>query len=254
MKEFFKRNKVNIIKALIMLATMVAISCIFLLVLYLFDIVYFDDGVKFNTAMFDSFKGRWYGWILIMLFQVLFTSLLSFIPGASMAFILVIQTFYENPWHAFFISFGGVLLSSFIMYLLGRFGGYNLCKIILGEKDCQKASDLLNNKGTIFFPVMMLFPFFPDDALIMIAGTLKMTLKWFIPSIVGCRGIGVAAIVFGLGNIPYEKFTTPWHWIVFVLVCIVLVVGVFALAMLLNKFLQKRKAKATDCESDTEKQ
>ena len=47
---------------------------------------------------------------------------------------------------------------------------------------------------------MMMFPIFPDDALVMIAGTLKMKLRWFIPSIVIGRGIGIAAIVFGFST------------------------------------------------------
>ena len=70
------------------------------------------------------------------------------------------------------------------MYILGRFGGYKLCVKLLGEEDCNKSLDLLETKSTIFFPLMMLFPVFPDDALVMIAGTIKMKLKWFIPSII----------------------------------------------------------------------
>jgi uncharacterized membrane protein YdjX (TVP38/TMEM64 family) len=121
---------------------------------------------------------------------------------------------------------------------------------MLGEKDCEKASELLNNKGAVFFPLMMMFPIFPDDALVMIAGTLKMSLKWFIPSIVIGRGIGIAMIVFGLGNIPYDKFTTPWHWIAFVLICAALVVLVLFLAYKFNKFLEKKR---TAAEADDEK-
>jgi uncharacterized membrane protein YdjX (TVP38/TMEM64 family) len=144
---------------------------------------------------------------------------------------------------AFIVSFSGVMLSSLMMYILGRFGGYNLGKKLIGEEDCEKACELLNNKGLIYFPMMMMFPVFPDDALVMVAGTLKMSLKWFIPSIVIGRGIGVAAIIFGLSIIPFDKFTTIWHWIGFIGVCTVFLVTVFYLAYRFNKYLEKRNKK-----------
>ena len=95
------------------------------------------------------------------------------------------------------------------MYLIGKFGGRKIVEKIIGEKDCETASQLLNNKGIAYFPVMMLFPIFPDDALIMIAGTLNMSLKWFIPSIAFGRGIGVATIVFG--KLPDHVYQPPLH-------------------------------------------
>lgn len=241
MKEFFKKNKVKIIEILIMIAILVIISVASMLILRAFGVIYYDDGMKINTELFNSFKNSWYGSIIIILIQVIVTNLLCFIPGASMAFILLLQTLYSNPWQAFFIAFLGVLISSTMMYLIGRIGGYKVCVKILGDKDCEKASNLLNNKGAIYFPIMMLFPLFPDDALVMIAGTLKMSLKWFIPSIVLGRGVGVATIVFGLASIPYDKFTTPWHWIGFILICAILIITVFYLAHKLNIYLEKRR-------------
>ena len=159
-----------------------------------------------------------------------------------MAFIMLVQALYDNPPLAFFVSFTGVMLSSLMMYLIGRFGGYNLCKRLLGEEDCEKASDLLNNKGTIFFPLMMMFPMFPDDALVMVAGTLKMSLKWFIPSIVFGRGIGVFTIIFGLSSVPFEKFTSVWHWVAFILACAVVIALIFFGAIKLNKHIQNNKS------------
>ena len=237
----FAKSKAKIIfKILIILAAFVAVSLISFLILRAFGILYFEDGMKLNIELFDSFKSSWYGWIIIIVFQVFVTTLLSFIPGASMAFIILIQALYENAWAAFFITFIGVITSSTLMYITGRLGGYAICKKLLGEEDCKKASDLLNVKGVIFFPLMMLFPIFPDDALTMVAGTLKMSLKWFVPSIVICRGIGIATIIFGLGNIPYDKFTTPWHWIGFIAICALLIALVFFLAFRFNKYLKKK--------------
>ena len=243
-KNYIVSNRKNLGKLLLMVASLVALSAAALFVLYLFDIVYFEDGMQINMHLFDQFRNSWYGWIIIIAVQVVITTLLCFIPGASMAFIILLGAIYTSQLTAFLIAFIGVMLSSLIMYLTGRFGGYAICTRLLGEEDCEKASRLLNNRGVVFFPVMMLFPLFPDDALVMVAGTLKMSLKWFIPSIVVCRGIGIATIVFGLGNISFDKFTTVWHWAGFILACAIGIIAVFWAANKLSLYLEKRSLQA----------
>jgi uncharacterized membrane protein YdjX (TVP38/TMEM64 family) len=240
MKNFLHKYQ-KIVKILFILLIFLLISVISTVILSLFDVIYYEDGVQLNRELFDSFKTTWYGCVLVIFIQVVITSLLSFVPGTSMAFIMLVQTMYDNPWLAFLLAITGVFLSSSMMYLIGRFGGYSLCKKLLGEEDCDKASDLLNNKGTIFFPLMMMFPMFPDDALVMVAGTLKMSLKWFIPSIIIGRGIGVATIIFGLSTVPFEKFTSVWHWVAFVLACAVGIGLIFFGATKLNKYLNSKK-------------
>ena len=247
MKDFLKKYE-KIFKILFILLIFLLVSVVSTVILSLFGIIYYDDGIQLNQALFDSFKTTWYGCVLVILIQVIITSLLSFVPGTSMAFIMLVQTMYDQPWLAFILALTGVFLSSSMMYLLGRFGGYSLCKKLLGEEDCEKASDLLNNKGTIFFPLMMMFPMFPDDALVMVAGTLKMSLKWFIPSIILGRGIGVATIIFGMSFIPFDKFTSVWHWVIFIIACAIGIGLIFLGATKLNKYLNSKKANTEDKE------
>jgi hypothetical protein len=75
----------------------------------------------------------------------------------------------------------------------------------------------------------------------MISGTLKMKLSWFLPSIILGRGVGIATIIFGLSIVPFDKFTEPWHWVVFIALCAIGVVGIFLGALKFNKFMQNRK-------------
>ena len=243
MKEFFKKYKGAIIKFLMVLVACIAVSFLALFILFLFGIIYFDEGMKINGELFDDFQSKWYGVFLIIGFHVFVTTLLSFVPAKSTAFTILFQTIFNNPWKAFLITFIGIEISSILMYLFGRLGGYSICKKILGEKDCERASELLNHKGAIYFPLMMLFPLFPDDALVMLAGTFRMSLKWFIPSIIIGRGVGIATIIFGLTIIPFDRFTSFWHWFFFVLVCLVAVAIVFYLAHLLNKYLESKREK-----------
>ncbi len=230
-------------KILLTILILIAISVVCAFILSLFGIVYYDDGIQLNKELFLSFANSWYGSVLIVIIQIVVTSVLSFVPGASMAFIILVQTLYENKFIAFLVAFSGVMLTSFMLYVLGRFGGLALCKKLLGEEDCNKASELLNVKGKIYFPLMMMFPVFPDDALVMVAGTLKMDLKWFIPSIVIGRGIGIVTIIFGLAIVPFDKFTSIWHWIIFIAICAILIVAVFFFATKFNKYMEKKKNK-----------
>ena len=252
LKNFIKREKKGLINMLITLGIFVALSLITALLLMVFDVIYFDDGMHFNAELFHSFRSSWYGWIVFILLQTGLSMLLCVIPGASMAFILLSQAIYPVAWQAFLLSFSSVMIASATMYIIGRFGGYKLCAKFLGEEDCAKALGLLRDKGTVYFPLMMMFPIFPDDALVMIAGTLKMSLKWFIPSIIIGRGIGIATIIFGFAIVPFDKFTSIWHWVGFVAACAVAIILVFFLANKFNKMLASRRAEDSSSDSSEE--
>ncbi len=245
-KTFFANHKKDIIDLLFILLVLAVISVLTFVLLLAFDIIYYEDGINFNAELFRDFRSSWYGWIIFILIHIALSILLCVIPGASMAFILLSKTIYGVAWQAFLLSFISVMLSSTAMYLVGRFGGYKICVKMLGEDDCKKSLGLLRDKGTVFFPLMMMFPVFPDDALVMIAGTIKMKLSWFIPSIIIGRGIGIATITFGLDLIPFEKFTTPIHWICFIIFCAAAVLAIFSLAIKLNKFMEKKRWKHQD--------
>ena len=251
-KSFFLKNKKALLNMLIMLIFFVVLSVVSVLLLMAFDVIYFEEGMHFNADLFDDFKNAWYGLIIFIIVQTVLSIFLCIIPGAAMAFILLSQAIYPIAWQAFVLSFTSVMISSMVMYIVGRFGGYKLCAKLLGEEDCAKALGLLRDKGTVFFPFMMMFPIFPDDALVMIAGTLKMSLKWFIPSIVLGRGIGIATIIFGIAIVPFDKFTTVWHWIGFVAVCIAFIALVFLAAAKFNKMMHSRRAAQPNEESHSE--
>jgi len=240
MKEFFKRNKQLIWKSLLTLLILILFSAVAAILLIAFDVLYYDEGIQINIHIFDSFTNSWVGVLLFIVLQIVCTTVLCFLPGTTMMFIVLGQTLYKEPWQAFLIVFVGVIISSTVMYLVGRYGGYKLCVKMLGQEDCDRSVDLLRDKGSVFFPIMMLFPMFPDDALVMISGTLKMRLGWFFPSIIIGRGVGIATIIFGLSIVPFEHFTEWWHWVVFIALCALLVVGVFLGALRFNKFMNNR--------------
>lgn len=231
-KRFITEHKKQIISMCVVVAVIGLVSLVTYLILLAAGVfVTGEDGVEFNAVLFDEYKNKWYGALLIIALQTVLTMLLCFIPGISMAFIMLINQLYGgNPLSAFGISFASVVISSSVLYILGRFGGYKLCVKLLGEEDTDKAMTLLRDNGTVYFPLMMMLPVFPDDALTMVAGTIKMKLAWFVPSIVIGRGIGVAAIIFGMAAfLPAVEKTYDWFILItilaFGLYCIFYIAG-----------------------------
>lgn len=190
--------KTKIIRIVILLATIAALS---VGLFFLFKGI----GVTDINSLQQIIKncGAW-GVVVFMALQVLCTILLCFVPGTSMTFITVGVIMFGANVKTFLICFGSVLIASFIMDLIGRFGGSKLICKLVGKKTYNDALALIQTKGVVYVPVMYLLPIFPDDAICMCCGALKM--KWWIHyiEIVLCRGIGCATIVFGINLLPVD--------------------------------------------------
>lgn len=253
MNSFIKKikdNKDQILKILGMLLVLVIISLVTLGILFATNVMYYDEGLAFNAELFNAFKDEWYGIIVFIIMQVFLSIFLCTIPGAAMAFVILSHTLYpDDALKAFFLSFSSVIIASTILYILGRLGGYKICAKLLGKEDCDKSLDLLRRRGTVYFPLMMLFPIFPDDALVMIAGTIKMKLSWFIPSIVVGRGIGIATVLLTVNIIPFDEFTSLYDWLLFITFCVFWITTIFKLANKLDAHLAKKaEAKVAQAE------
>ena len=255
LRERFVKNRRTILGFLTILFCMVAISLISYFVLHAFGVMSFNEegDMVFNPELFASFSSSFLGWVFFILLQTVLSMLLCIFPGVSMALIILSTTviFPGEPVKSFILCFVSVAIASCTMYALGRFGGYRLSVKLVGKEDADHALDLLRDKGTFFFPVMMLVPFFPDEALTMVAGTVRMRLSWFLPSIFVARGIGIATIVFGISAIPFDRFTSPWHWVLFILAVIVVVGGILLLAWRFRSFITRSVA-AKEKDPDTE--
>ena len=249
MKTFInkvKENKATILKLLSLLLIVALISGVTLGVLFLSGVLRYEDGFVFDSHILDSFKGKWYGFIVFILIQTVLSMLLCVIPGVAAAFVMFSTVLYPNPWMAFLLSYSCVIIASAVLYIIGRLGGYKLCEKLLGKEDCEKSLNLLRTRGTVYFPLMMLFPIFPDDALVMIAGVTKMKLSWFIPSIIVCRGIGAATIIFGMSVIPFDSFTSAYDWLILITVCFFWIMEIFTLANKVDRYFERKRNPKSD--------
>ena len=78
-----------------------------------------------------------------------------------MTFILVGVAMFGATWQTFLLCFAGVITSSFLMDILGRFGGSKIIIKLIGEEDYLKAEKLIKEKGISYLPLFYLFPAFP---------------------------------------------------------------------------------------------
>ena len=252
-KKFFIDHKRKIKGFASAFGVALLVSIVTFIVLLLTKVILLSDGeLVFNTELFEIYKGSIGGTLIITAILSILGILLCFIPGLSAASILLVMQLYPEtvPFFgedfmlgAFLVSFGRVLMSSAILYVLGRFGGYALCKKLLGEEDSEKALKLLRENGTIYFPLMMTFPIFPDDALTMVAGTIKMNMSWFVPSIILGRGIGVFTIIFGVNALLPKKGSPSYFYDWFILITVVAfaLICIFYIAGKLNKYMDLKK-------------
>ena len=138
------------------------------------------------------------------------------------------------------------------MDLVGRFGGSKLIIKLIGQEEYDSALNLLQEKGMVYVPIMYLLPVFPDDAICMICGALK--IKWWVHylEILACRGIGCATIVFGIEILPKELVDnlTSFNWayigehivdyLCMLTVIVFWVCVVFTLGRIVDKWLSKK--------------
>lgn len=111
--------------------------------------------------------------VLIQILQVIFSP----IPG--MVTSLAAGALYGVIW-GFLLNVFGVLLGSLgAFYLARRFGTPLVIKMI-GEQLYDKYNYLVSEKYTIGLFILFFLPFFPDDALCLLAGISAMPLSLFI--------------------------------------------------------------------------
>lgn len=178
----------------------------------------------------------------IITFLVLTVLQVVILPIPAAVTILIGVAIY-GPLVSFLLSLAGTYIGSVICFALGKSFGKKLVAWMVGKESAEKYAKMLNDKGRWVFVIMLLFPFFPDDTLCLVAGTTSMSWKFFLLSMLVTRPIMVAFMsFFGSGKIiPYSGWGIP-VWIgIFVLSIAVLIL----VTKLKNKFFRKSEKDMT---------
>lgn len=213
---------------------------------------------------FVGFKGEWikpivestgiWGYFIYIILQVIITTLMCFVPATTFTFTLIsVQIF--GVVTGLILSIIACWLSSITMFLVGRYGGVKLVDWLIGKSAREKAQEMISDRAIVLLPVMLACPFFPDDALCLVAGMTKINIWYFIIMSLLTRSLGITVTAL-LGNdatINYIKATLGNNIVLWVIAINIVLVDIYAIWKLsgkLENILKKRRLKKSSQENE----
>lgn len=159
---------------------MYAGTALFFLALILMCVKAWRMGLFNDLDTLQNFVERTGMWapVIFLLLQVV-QILLAFIPGGI---LLIGGVVIFGPWLGLFYNFLGTLIGSCLNFYLARRWGQPLVRNLMEDKTREKYFHWLDEgkKFDRLFAIAIFLPFFPDDALCLVAGLSKMSWKRFL--------------------------------------------------------------------------
>ncbi|MGX6978007.1 TVP38/TMEM64 family protein [Vagococcus elongatus] len=150
-----------------------------LIVSILLTIYFFQLGVFNDMNALQSLVGTstFIGPLIFILIQIV-QVVIPIIPGgiSTAAGVLIF-----GPLMGFIYNYVGIVIGSVIIFLLGRAYGKPFVLSLISDKTYNKYLHWLDNQGRFdkFFSAAIFLPMAPDDALCLMAGLTKISLKKF---------------------------------------------------------------------------
>ena len=114
-------------------------------------------------------------------------------------------------WKAMILGVLAVVVGSIIVFLAARALGRNAVQKFLDKGVMEKYLPVIEEKQDMFLFLTMLFPFFPDDALCMLAGLTNISLGRFTVIMLLGRPWGlIVAALLGSGSLSLPI----WAWVI----------------------------------------
>ena len=127
-------------------------------------------------------------------------------------------------WQAMLLGIAAIWAGSMLMFLLARRLGHRAVQRWMDHGIMEKYLPVIEEKQDMFLFLTLLFPFFPDDMLCILAGLTSMPTGRFAVIMLLARPWGlIFAALLGSGVLSLP----PWGWAVLVAVLAV----IFVLAM-----------------------
>lgn len=82
-------------------------------------------------------------------------------------------------WPAFLLTSSAVVTGSLLVFWLARVLGRDFADRIVSQKLSEKYQNILRTKAPVFLTLALLFPFFPDDMLCILAGLTSLSFRRF---------------------------------------------------------------------------
>lgn len=92
---------------------------------------------------------------------------------------------------SFLLTFAAVVLGSLLVFQLARILGQPFADRFVNRRLSEKYRHLLQTKTSMFLLLAFLFPYFPDDALCILAGLSRISLRRFLALLLLARPWGL---------------------------------------------------------------
>ncbi len=232
-----KETKVKLIKISVIVLILIAICLAIYLPLQLTGTLNKIDSAEELKEII--LKGGAYSYLIFFVIQFLQVCL---VPIPAIITTLA-GTMVFGPWITSLISIIAVISASVFSFFLGKKIGRKLVVWVAGEEETKKWEEKINRGKYVFF-LMMLFPFFPDDILCLVAGATGMTYKFFIITNIITRPIGIISTCFlGSGQlIPFSGWGIP-VWIILIILGAILFYLSFKFQPQIENFVLKLAGK-----------
>ena len=136
-------------------------------------------------------------------------------------------------WPSLLLGIAAIWAGSMIMFLLSRRLGQRAVQGFIDRSVMEKYLPLIEEKQDMFLFLTLLFPFFPDDMLCILAGLTSIPTGRFAAIMLLARPWGlIFAALLGSGMLSLP----PWGWAVLTLV----LGAVFVLAMKYSQQIEDR--------------
>lgn len=119
--------------------------------------------------------GAWAPIAIILLSMI--QALLAPIPGQA---IEAVSGYLYGPWWGTLFPMLGMVIGSSITFLLARRFGRPLVIRLVGKQSMARLDDLVRRGGALFFFLVWLLPFAPDDLACVAAGLTPMPFRQFL--------------------------------------------------------------------------
>ena len=185
------------------------------------------DSVEELRALIDR-AGAFAG-IVFFLLQML-TVIIAPIPSnvTMMAGALAL-----GFWQAMLLGIAAIWAGSMLMFLLARRLGHRAVQRWMDHGIMEKYLPVIEEKQDMFLFLTLLFPFFPDDMLCILAGLTSMPTARFAGIMLLARPWGlIFAALLGSGELSLPA----WGWAVMLRVLAV----IFVLAMKYSRQIEER--------------
>ena len=161
--------------------------------------------------------GAW-GPVAIILLEMT-QALLAPIPGQA---IEAVSGYLYGPWLGTLYPMIGMVIGSSIIFSLSRRFGRPLVIRLVGKQSMARMDDLVRRGGALFFFLIWLLPFAPDDLACVAAGLTPMPFRQFFVLMTLGRLPGVFVSVLVGANV--SRIQPAWWVVLFVGIALAAVV------------------------------